>query len=291
MLTELRYTLIRFRGQILGWGLGIAGLGLLIVAMYNTFMAQQADFLAMIENYPPEFLAFFGGDASTLATTEGYLGMYAFSMLPVIIGIFAVIAGSGLIAADEESGRLDLILAYPLNRTAFFVGRLLALLLTTVAILILGWLGFSILLGTTGMELTWFQMALPFLPVLAQALVYATLALLLSLVLPARRLAAVGAGLVLVTSYVLSSMSALNEGLSAVAQFLPHAYFQSTDAISNFNLTWFLGLLAVSVLLSLLAWWRFLRRDIRVAGEGSLLPNQKRLLRWPGRGQAAALSA
>ncbi len=52
--------------------------------------------------------------------------MYGFSLLPVIVGIFALIAGSGLIASDEESGRLDLILAHPPSRTALFWGRLLA---------------------------------------------------------------------------------------------------------------------------------------------------------------------
>jgi hypothetical protein len=103
MLTTLRYTLSSLRGQILGWGLGVAALGLLLVPFYDVFMGQQADFLQMIESYPPEFLAFFGGDAASLATTEGYLGMYGFSMLPLIVGIFAVIAGSGLLASDEEA--------------------------------------------------------------------------------------------------------------------------------------------------------------------------------------------
>ena len=41
----------------------------------------------MIASYPPEFLAFFGGDANSLITPAGFLGMYAFSMMPVIIGI------------------------------------------------------------------------------------------------------------------------------------------------------------------------------------------------------------
>ena len=98
MTTELSYALSRFRWQIVGWGLGVAALGLLIVGFYDTFMEQQEGLLAMLESYPPEFLAFFGGDATSLSTPEGYLGMYGFSMLPVILGIFAVMAGSGLIA-------------------------------------------------------------------------------------------------------------------------------------------------------------------------------------------------
>jgi ABC-2 type transport system permease protein len=280
MLTTLRYTLAQLRGQILGWGLGIATLGLILVPFYDVFMEQQADFMQMLESYPPEFLAFFGGDAASMATPGGYLGMYGFSMLPVIVGIFAVIVGSGLLASDEESGRLDLIVAHPVSRAALFWGRLAGFVASTMAILILGWLGFSVLLGGSSLDVSWGEMALPFLPVLAQVLIYGTLALLCSMLLPARRLAAMAAGLVMVASYFLSSMATLNESLAAVARFLPYHYFQGSEAMDGLNLGWFLGLMAASAVLALLAWWRFQRRDIRVGGEGGWrLPSLARGLR------------
>ena len=268
MFTTFRYTLSSLRGQILGWGLGVAALGLLLVPFYDVFMGQQEDFLKMIESYPPEFLAFFGGDAASLATTEGYLGMYGFSMLPLILGVFAVIAGSGLLASDEEGGRLDLIMAHPVSRTALFWGRALAYIAASFGILLLGWLGFSVLLGGSSLGVTWGQMALPFLPLLAQTLIYGALALLLGLLLPARRLAAAAAGLVLVTSYLLSSLAGINHKLASVARFLPYDYFQGSEAMSGLDWASFLGLTAVSLALALLAWWRFQRRDIRVTGEG-----------------------
>ncbi len=281
MLTMLRYTLSSLRGQILGWGLGVAALGLLLVPFYDVFMGQQADFMQMVESYPPEFLAFFGGDAASLATPEGYLGMYGFSMLPLIVGIFAVIAGSGLLASDEESGRLDLIVAHPVSRAGLFWGRTLAFVAASIAILILGWLGFSVLLGGSSLGINVGQMALPFLPLLAQTLIFGALALLLSLLLPARRLAAAGAGIVLVTSYLLSSLAGLNESLASAARFLPYDYFQGSDALQGLDWAPFLGLLGLSAALALLAWWRFQRRDIRVAGEGgwrlpSLRPRRTR---------------
>jgi ABC-2 type transport system permease protein len=111
-------------------------------------------------------------------------------------------------------------------------------------------------------------MALPFLPLLAQILIYGALALLLSMLLPARRLAATCAGIVLAASYFLSSMAGLNESLAAVARFLPYDYFQGGEALNGLDWAPFLGLLAASGVLALLAWWRFQRRDIRVAGEG-----------------------
>jgi ABC-2 type transport system permease protein len=259
---------LRLRGQILGWGIGIAGLGLILVPFYDVFLEQQETFMEMIESYPPEFMAFFGGDAAAIATPEGYLGMYGFSLLPIIIGLFALFAGSGLIASDEESGRLDLIMALPVSRTALFFGRFLALVIATVAILALGWLGFSIMLGSSSLEVSWGEMALPFLPVLAQALIFGALALVFSMLLPARRLGAVAAGIVMVTSYFVSSMASLNEQLASIAKLLPYEYFQGGDAMNGLNVAWFLGLLAASALFTLFAWWRYLQRDIRVGGEG-----------------------
>jgi ABC-2 type transport system permease protein len=111
-------------------------------------------------------------------------------------------------------------------------------------------------------------MALPVLPLLAQTLIYGAVALLLSMLLPSRRLAAAGAGIVLVMSYFLTSMASLNESLATVAQFLPYHYFQGGEALGGLDLASFLGLLAASAVLAAAAWWRFERRDIRVAGEG-----------------------
>ena len=267
--TTFRYTFQWFRGQILGWGLGIAVLGLLIVAFYNVFGERQGDFMKMIESYPPEFLAFFGTDANGMMSPEGYLGMYGFSFLPIIIGFFALLAGSSLIAGDEERGRLDLVIAHPVGRSAFFLGRLVAFVGATVSILLLGWLGFCVLLNSSALEITWGEMALPFISSLAQALIYGTLALLLSMVLPARNFASIISGLVMVVGYVLSSMASLNENLETVAKLFPYTYFQGSEAFNNLNLTWLMILFGVSAVMVLLAWWRFARRDIRLSGEGS----------------------
>jgi ABC-2 type transport system permease protein len=267
--TTFRYTFRGLRGQILGWGLGLAGYGLLIVSMFDMLAAQQDTLQQMIASYPPEFLAFFGGDATSLITPEGYLRMYAFSMLPIIIGIFAVIAGSGLIVSDEERGRLDLIIAHPVGRSPFFFGRLLGLLAAALAILVLGWLGFCLLLGSSGLGFSWVEMALPFLSLLAQTLAYISLALMLSMFLPSRSLAAMITGVVMTISYFLSSLGFMDERLHAAARLLPYDYFQTVLSWQDFNLAWLFALLGISLLMTLVAWLRFARRDIRLSGEGS----------------------
>ena len=267
--TTFRYTLTRLRAQILGWGIGLALYGLMIVPFYRIFGAQQERFQQMIASYPPEFLAFFGADTASMLTPAGFLKMYAFSMLPLIIGIFAVVAGSGLFASDEEHGRLDLILAHPVGRTPFFLGRCLALGVAALLSALLGWLGFCILLHGSSLGISWGQMSLPFLSLLIQLLVYATLALLLSMLLPSRNLAAAFAGALLVVSYFLSSLAFLDARLEAVARILPHSYFQPVLSLQDLHLTWLAGLLGVCLVMTVLAWLRFVRRDVRLSGEGS----------------------
>ena len=264
-----RYTFAGMRGQILGWGLGLAIYGLMVVPMYSALGAQQDQLQKMIASYPPEFLAFFGGDANSMLTPAGFLGMYAFSMMPVIIGIFAVMAGSGLILSDEERGRLDLIIAHPIGRSAFFFGRLLAILCAAVSIMVLGWLGFCVLLGGSGLGFTLDQMAVPFLSLLVQILVYICLGLMLSMFLPSRNLAAIVSGVIMAASYFVSSLAFMDERLEIVSKLMPYHYFQTVLSFQELNLAWLFALLFACLLMALVAWLRFFRRDIRLTGEGS----------------------
>ena len=238
MWTIFRYTYINLRWQIIGWGLGLALYGLMIVPMYETLGAQPDRFQQMIAGYPPEFLAFFGADVNSPITPVGFLSMYAFSMLPIIVGIFAVLSGSGLIVSDEEHGRLDFIISHPVGRSPFFWGKFLGLLGAALTIMFIGWLGFSIMLGKSSMGFNWGQMAVPFLPLLVQILVFAAFALMLSMLLPSRSMAAMISGAFLVISYMVSSLSFINQNLNSVSRVFPYHYYQTALSVKQLNLTW-----------------------------------------------------
>ena len=269
LFMTLRYTYTGLRGQILGWGLGLGFYGLMIVPMYETFAAQGDQFQQMISNYPPEFLAFFGATVHSMLTPAGFLGMYAFSMLPIIIGIFAVRVGSSLVLGDEERGRLDLIIAHPVGRSAFFLGRALGVTAAALSIHILGWLGFSLLLGGSSLGFSWGQMIVPFLTLLFQTLFYVALALMLSMLLPSLNLAAVISGAVMVTSYLVSSLAFMDESMEALAKLMPYHYFQPVLSFQELNLNWLVALLGISAIMVVVAWLSFIRRDIRLSGEGN----------------------
>jgi ABC-2 type transport system permease protein len=270
MTTIFRYRLRRFRGQILGWGLALSLVVLLIVGIYDSFAPQQEQMEQLLASYPPELMAFFGAsDAGfSMFSAEGFISMEFFSFMPVVLGIFAVLMGSGLLVSDEEKGTLDLIMAHPVSRSALFLGRLLAFVSATMGILAILWLAFMVSMNWSTLSIGAVRLLRPFLSLLAVLLLFSTLALLLSMVLPSRRLAASVSGLLLVASFFVTGLATINEDLQAIARFSPLNYYQSEQAFDHFDGRWFAGLLLVAALFALLAWWRFQRRDIRVGGEG-----------------------
>ena len=281
MLTIFKNTFLRSRGQILGWGIALAIYGAYLVSFYDTLIEQQEVVRSLLEQYPPELLAFFGR-VEDFFSPGGYLNSYYFSYMSLILGIYAVLAGSGLLASDEESGKLDLILAHPISRAALFAGRLGAFLIALVLIQAITWLGFILIIPTTGLDLAPGQLVLPFLSLLSVLVFFGTLALLLSMLLPSRSLAAMLSGLILVASFFVVTLANIDQNMEDLARFSPLNYYQGGYAIDGLNITWVVGLAGLALVFALLAGWFFERRDIRVGGEGGW--------RWAGlfRRRAAA---
>ena len=270
MIAIFRHTISRSKVQILAWGLGMALLGAYMVMFYDNLMGMQDTIQQMIENYPKELVAFVGG-AEGLFSPGGYINSYIFSYLPLILGVFVILAGSGLLAADEESGVLDLLISHPISRTRFFLGRMLGFSIALGAILFIMWVGFVAPMGSSGLNVPALDMAFPFLSLFALLLLFATLGLLFSLLLPSRGAAAMASGLVLVVSFFMSLMSRLDESMEAINRFTPYGYYQGGKAINGIEWGWFLGLIGVSIVISILSWWLFQKRDIRITGERSWL--------------------
>ncbi len=267
MFAEFKHALQRSKGQIFGWGIGLFLLALLLVSMYDSIAAEQEIFQELLKVYPPEFSAFMG-DFSSFGTPEGWVSIEFFSYMPVILGILGATMGSGMLLSDEEDGILDLIIAHPVKRTALFMGRLLAFIITIVSILVIVWLGFIVSMSWSTMDIGWGKIWLPILSLLAELFLFGALALFLSMILPSRRLASMTTGLLLVASFFITGLAELNDKLETVAKLSPLNYYQAQEAFNEFNGTWFVGLLASALVFTLLAWWRFEKRDLRVAGEG-----------------------
>jgi ABC-2 type transport system permease protein len=269
MLTIFRYMLVRLRGQVLGWGLVMLLVAFLTVARFDLMSDNRKGIQPILEQGSILQVMKAFGDPRKLFDPAAFLSMYFFNLMPLFLGVFAVLAGSGLLAADEESGTLDLTLAHPVSRTVLFFGRLLAFVVATCAILVLTWLGLVVGASRSQyMNLAAGDLLLPFVSLLALLLLYGCLGLLLATLLPSRRMAAMTAGLVLVGSFFLTMLGRMDDGIRSIARFLPQEYYESGTAMHGLEAGSVVGLSVAALLFAVLAWWRFERRDIRVCGEG-----------------------
>jgi ABC-2 type transport system permease protein len=251
----------------------------MIVGLYDMMLARQEQYTKLFTSFPKELMAFFNAsDMATMFTPSGFINLEFFSYMTIIIGIFAVMNGSGLLASDEESGILDLVLAYPISRMRLFTGRLMAFITATIALLVITWLGFVVIEPSTQMNISPDRMALPFISLFGILMLFGMLALVLSMLLPSRRMAAMISGILMVASFFITALAQLDSHLKQIAKLSPLNYYQGGLAIDGLKWGWIAGLLGFSLLFVLISWWRFERRDIRVAGEGSWrLPE---FLRW-----------
>ncbi|HZY45982.1 MAG TPA: ABC transporter permease subunit [Anaerolineae bacterium] len=271
-----RHTLRRLRGQMIGWGLALAVLGFGIASLFNTVSQMRDQIEQLIGTLPPAVLAF-AGNIDRMFSPAGYLDARYFLLMPLILGVFTVVIGSGLIANDEENGTLDLILAQPISRTQLFLGRWLAFLGALIGILFIAWLGLVIAIVLTSIDLNPLQVALPFLSLFGILIWFGSFALMLSLIVPSRRAAASLSGLLLVASYFITTLARVSTDLAVLAKFSPLNYYQGGDALNGLNVVWLAGLLIASIVFTAIAWWWFQRRDIRVFGEGTWGLNLSRI--------------
>ncbi|HDD54777.1 MAG TPA: ABC transporter permease subunit [Chloroflexi bacterium] len=266
MFVEFTRTIRKFRGIIIGWGIGLAVYSLLMVGIYSDI--ALIDFSGYLASFPEELMAFLGSSFTSLSAPEGYLDVCFFNIMMVIMGILAVGAGAKLLSQGEGDGVPDPILSYPAGRSGIFWGRVLGFLATLVILLTIAWLSWAIPAGASGLDLTALELARPFLPLLAQLALFGFLAILLSQVLPSSRMASMFTGAALVGNYLLVGLANIYPDLEKISRITPIHIYQGGKAISGLNTDWLIILAELVVLFLLLGWYLFLIRDNRVIGEG-----------------------
>lgn len=264
------YTFRRLWGAMLGWGVSLAALGAYVVLFYDSVAERREEWERLLGAVPQELLAFFG-DWAQFTTPVGFLDTQLFSYLPLLLGIYAVLVGASLISEPEEAGFLDILLSCPVNRPTFLVVRWLAFAAATAIILGVAWAGLAAARPFSArLDIDAARLILPMVSLFGQLLLFGTLALFLSQILPSRNSAAMVAGLFLGASFFVEGLARVSPNLETAARFSPLNYYQSAYAVWGLKIDWLAGLGLVTAVLLAGAIGLFRRRDIRAGGTGSL---------------------
>ncbi|HMM42929.1 MAG TPA: ABC transporter permease subunit [Thermomicrobiales bacterium] len=124
------------RWSAIGYGLGAAAYVLVIIAFYPSIRDNTDQLDQLLRIYPEGIKKAFGiEDFGTLA---GFLGAEALNVIwPLIVGVFAIMAGSAVVAQEIDSGTVDLWLSVPERRSRLLLGKLAALAVVALVIVAL----------------------------------------------------------------------------------------------------------------------------------------------------------
>lgn len=264
-LVLLRATLRRNWRPTLYWSLGLALLGLYVIAVIPDQQALD-NYVNLVASMPKPLLDAMGaGDTLLLRTPEGFIQYGFATWAQLMLAVYGLLAGLNLCANEEEAGILDVLLSLPLSRRRLLLERFIAFALLTLLIALLSALGLVLGSGATEFALApaaLFATALNLVP--GTLLVMAFTALLAAAL--RRHMVATGIAVFFVIgSYFLDFIAgAISEGpLNQLGQLSFYRWSSAGIAPGSFLPLENLALLAgVTLLLLLLALWFFERRDI-----------------------------
>ncbi|HQX63001.1 MAG TPA: ABC transporter permease subunit, partial [Thermomicrobiales bacterium] len=132
------------RWSAIGYGIGAAAYILIIIAFYPTVRANSAQMDQLLKVYPEALKQAFG--IANIGTLAGFLGAEVLNIIwPLIVGVFAIMAGSAVVAQEIDNGTVDLWLSVPERRSRLLLGKIVALamvaLLIVLATLAAIWVG------------------------------------------------------------------------------------------------------------------------------------------------------
>src|SRR3989440_5569505 len=237
------------------WTLVIAGFAAWMVVVVKQIETQMTSLYASSPLLKEEISKVGGGDLATNATILSFL----FVFLPLLLMAFAVTQANRW-SADEEDGRLELVLSAPQPRLRVLLGRFAALTTATVIIGVLTLASTALASAATGLQLDRGNVAAATLSLIPLGLLVAAIGYLLSGWLRT----ALDTGLLsflLVIWFFISYIGPELNWPDATLR-LSAFYYYGTPLLHGLPLGDTLGVLAVGIVALALASVRFVRKDI-----------------------------
>lgn len=261
-----RRTLYDNRRGILWWSIGMGLMGFYVTVVYP-LISEFEEINELLEN--PIFAALLG-DSSQLdyLSAEGFLGIEFFTFAPLILAVYAVIFGAGIVGGEEERGTLDILLSTPVPRWQLIVEKFTAFVVALVVILFASGLGIMLAVWfTADLSIAVDKVAWAVVNMIPTLLVMTTLALFLTTTLRSRGQAGGIAAGIIVASYFINSFAEMAENgiLRSIQRISFYNYYSPMTALTQ-GVNWgnFALLMGLAIALFAGSLYFFERRDLSV---------------------------
>lgn len=269
-MTATRTIVVRalseWRWQVFWYGVGTALYAVFMILLFPSFRETLTQ-----TQYPAEFLEFFGV-GSDLSNAAVFLTAEYISFIPVVLMVFALVAGTGALAGEEGRGSLEILLAQPVSRARLYWSKVLALALAILALLTIisaGWTGILLVVDLEG-EVTVRGAVVAhagMFPVIAW---FAAAGLFTGAVAPSRGQAAGMLSALLIAAFLATSLAQVMDTIAWVRWLSPYTYMDGPTLLLDGPVASHVAvLLAGTAVLTLLGLSAFAGREV---GAGTWQP-------------------
>lgn len=261
----LRRGLAEQARALAAWAGGIGLLALMYLAFYPAIHSSGVNIQQLLDQLPKPVRDAFLGAGVDYNTPTGYLGTELFAFIvPVLLLVVAIVAGSRSLAGEEGSGTMDLLLATPLPRRRLVLEKAVVTSAPLLGLAAVVWTVVAALGPPFGIMVNLADLAVALVAVALMAVGFGLLAMLVAGATGKRGLGAGAAGALAVGLYALNALGSAVDALRGAAGIVSPFHWSGGPGVLASGVPWpgMLALIVLPFVLLALTLAAFERRDL-----------------------------
>lgn len=264
MKAIIRWTLHQRRAYTFWWTFGVTTFVAVQLAFYPSFKGQFDSLNKTLSQLPAGVKGLIG-DSGNYFSAETYLNSRVFYLVvPLLLVILMIGVGSSLLAREERSGTLELLLSRPISRAKLLAGKAVSGLVITGTVAFVSLVACIGLSKAVGIPNSVAEISAAMLLTFMLCLVYGSFAFMLSAL--GGKIAGYAVGLttfIFATGYVLAGLESAVTWLAGPAKMFPYHYFDPQQMLlGQYAWTPVISYGIAVVVFYTIGWFGFRRRDI-----------------------------
>ncbi len=251
--------------SLLIWSGIILVLIMIAVAKFSAF-AGDPEMLKLLDAMPPALLDALSMRAFNLTTLSGFYGIM-FIYFGLMGAIAAAMWGSEIISKEERDKTVEFSLVLPVTRSRVITAKALAALANCLAFVLITWGVSWVAVRSYNPDQAFHDfLALEMQAMLAIELIFLAIGLLLGCAMKQYKLSGSTAVAIILVTYFLSVVSAMQEKLDFLKYFTPFKYFDAGELFRSGKLdeTYLLLSAVIIVVCVVAAYWIYNKRDLYI---------------------------
>ena len=251
--------------SLLIWGVIVILFVMVGVSKFSAYY-ENPEMLAILDDMPSAMVSALNLKAFNLTTVTGFFGIM-FSYYALLLSIAAAMWGSDIISKEERDKTVEFSLTLPVTRSRLVTAKTLAALVNCIGLLLITW-GASLVSAARYQPDSEFYrfLALCMLALFIMQLIFLAVGIFLGCALKRYKRASSVAVSLLLGTYFLSVISALNENLDFLKYLSPFRYFDPAVLLHESRIdVAFVGLSLAIILAGMVgAYLTYARRDLYI---------------------------